>query len=84
MRLEFEPNGWEDVLFWKKTDKKKLAKIMLLLSAIEKSPAQGIGRPELLKHELSGCWSRRIDRKHRIVYKISGDLVVVISCRYHY
>ena len=84
MRLEFDPHAWEDILFWKKTDRKKLAKIMRLLSSIESNPTKGIGKPELLKHELSGCWSRRIDRQHRVVYKIGGEEVLILSCRYHY
>ncbi|MDO8594146.1 MAG: Txe/YoeB family addiction module toxin [bacterium] len=84
MRLEYDPNAWEDLLFWKKTDKKKLARIMLLLASVERTPFVGIGKPEPLKYELSGCWSRRIDRVHRLVYKVSSDAITVISCRYHY
>jgi toxin YoeB len=84
MRLEFDPNAWEDVLFWKKTNRKKLAKIFELLSAIGINPLSGIGKPEQLKYGLSGCWSRRIDKRHRIVYKLSNEAVIILSCRYHY
>ncbi len=84
MRLEFDPNALEDIAFWKKTDKKKLEKIFKLISAIQVNPLLGIGRPEQLKYELSGCWSRRIDKQHRIVYKFSDKVVNVLSCRYHY
>ncbi len=84
MRLEFDPNAWEDLEFWKKTDKNKLAKIFKLLSSISANPLSGIGRPEQLKYELSGCWSRRIDKEHRIVYKFSNGVVIILSCRYHY
>lgn len=84
MRLEFDPHAWADILFWKKTDKKKLQKIARLLSSIEKTLFKGVGKPEPLRYELSGCWSRRIDNEHRIVYKIKNDAAVILSCRYHY
>lgn len=84
MRLEFDQNAWEDILFWKKTDKKKLAKIFKLFSAIESNPLSGVGKPEQLKYELSGCWSKRIDKKHRIVYKIKDNAIIILSCGYHY
>jgi len=84
MRLEFDPHGLEDLLFWKKTDKKKLRRIMNLLASIERTPFTGIGKPESLKYELSGCWSRRIDYKHRLVYKVVKDTIIILSCRYHY
>ena len=84
MRLEFDSSAWKDLLFWKKANKEKLAKTMRLLASVERTPFAGIGKPEPLKHELSGYWSRRIDREHRLGDKISGDAVVVISCRYHY
>lgn len=84
MRLEFDPNAWEDILFWKKADKHKLAKIFKLFIAIESDPFSGIGRPEQLKHELSGCWSRRVDKTNRIVYKVKDDAIIILSCRYHY
>lgn len=84
MRLEFDPHALEDLEFWKQTDRKKLAKIIRLLSSIQETPYRGIGKPEPLRHELSGCWSRRIDKKHRVVYKVAGDAVVILSCRYHY
>ena len=84
MRLEFDSRAWKDLLFLKNANKEKLAKTMHLLAFLERTPFAGIGKPEPLKHELSGYWSRKIDREHRLVYKISGDAVVVISCRYRY
>ena len=83
MRLEFDPNGWEDLQYWKRTDRKKLAKIMRLLASAREHPFEGIGKPEPLQYELSGCWSRRIDKQHRLVYRMEYDAVIVISCRYH-
>ena len=84
MRLEFDPNGWEDLVYWKKTDRKKLNRIILLLAALRQDPFSGIGKPEPLKYELAGCWSRRIDKKHRLVYQVADGTVLIISCRYHY
>ena len=84
MPLVFDPNALEDLRFWIDTDRRKALKIIDLIEAILKSPFEGIGKPEPLKFELSGCWSRRIDQEHRLVYRVDGDDLIVLACRYHY
>ena len=84
MRLEFEKEAWQDIEYWKQTDKNKLKKILTLIISIRNSPFSGIGKPEVLKHEIVGAWSRRIDRANRLVYKVEGDVVKILQCRYHY
>jgi toxin YoeB len=69
---------------WEKADKKIYNKIIELLQAIQTEPFKGIGKPEPLKHQLKGCWSRRINKEHRLVYQITNDAIVVISCKFHY
>lgn len=82
--LEFDPAGFEDLAWWVKTDRKKALQIIKLVEAIQRDPFQGIGQPEPLKHELAGCWSRRIDREHRLVYQVFDDKIRILACRYHY
>lgn len=84
MRLVFDPNALEDLRFWVDTDRRKALKIIDLVEAVLKSPFGGIGKPEPLKFELSGCWSRRIDQEHRLVYRVEGEDLIVLACRYHY
>ena len=84
MRLIFEREAIEDFRFWLETDRKKALKIFDLVKACMSSPFEGIGKPEPLKFGLSGFWSRRIDQEHRLVYKVVGDDLIVIGCRYHY
>lgn len=84
MNLEFSPEALEDLAYWSKNNKNKARKILRLLEEIIKSPFNGIGKPEPLKYSLSGCWSRRIDKEHRLVYKIEDKTIVILSCRYHY
>lgn len=74
----------DDLLFWVKTDHRKASKILKLIEEVARSPFSGVGLPEPLKYNLSGCWSRRIDREHRLVYKVESDKIVILSCRYHY
>jgi len=69
---------------WERTNKKMLRKIAMLLSDSRKNPFAGIGKPEPLKHDLKGCWSRRISKEHRLVYKVTDEGIIVISCKYHY
>ncbi|KEQ00695.1 MULTISPECIES: Txe/YoeB family addiction module toxin [Snodgrassella] len=76
--------GWEDYLYWQKTDKKMLQRINTLIKEICRDPFTGIGNPEPLKHNRSSYWSRRIDKEHRIIYKIVDDSLYIIQCRYHY
>ncbi|MFK8021271.1 MAG: Txe/YoeB family addiction module toxin [Pseudomonadales bacterium] len=84
MKLIFAANAWGDYLYWQKTDKKILKRINMLIKEIMRDPFEGIGKPEPLKHALSGYWSRRINDEHRIVYKIQGDSMLIAQLRYHY
>ena len=82
--LLFTQQAWEDYLFWQQTDKKLLKRINALLKDIDRGGFEGLGKPELLKGDLSGFWSRRIDAEHRLVYRLGMDIVEIISCRGHY
>ena len=84
MKLIFAEKAWEDYLYWQKTDKKILKRINTLIKDIQRDPFEGIGKPEPLKHALSGYWSRRINDEHRIIYKIQQDSLLVAQLRYHY
>jgi toxin YoeB len=84
LKLIFSDYAWEDYLYWQKTDKKILRRTNRLINEITRSPYEGIGKPEPLKHALSGYWSRRINDEHRIVYKITDDAVQIAQLRYHY
>lgn len=83
-RIIFSKIAWEDYSSWQNEDKKTLKKINSLIKDIQSSPFEGIGKPEPLKYDLAGLWSRRIDREHRLVYSIDKDDVLIYSCRYHY
>lgn len=84
MKLIFSEQAWEDYLYWQKTDKQLLKRINALIKDISRSPFEGIGKPEPLKHVLSGYWSRRINDEHRMVYAIEDDSVLIAQLRYHY
>jgi toxin YoeB len=84
MNILFTDDAWEDYLYWQQTDKQTLRKINQLLKEIQRTPFTGIGKPEPLKHQLQGCWSRRIDSEHRLVYEIVDNTLRVIGCRFHY
>ena len=84
MRLVFDPNALEDLRFWMETDRRKALKILDLIEATLKSPFEGIGKPESMKFELAGAWSRRIDLEHRQVYRVEKGELMVLACRYHY
>ena len=84
MNILFTDDAWEDYLYWQQTDKQTLRKINQLLKEIQRTPFTGIGKPESLKHQLQGCWSRRIDSEHRLVYEITDNMLKVIGCRFHY
>ena len=84
MKLIFSENAWEDYLYWQKTDKKVLNRINKLIKDIKQEPFEGVGKPEPLKHNLAGYWSRRINEEHRIVYKVTDDALLVAQLRYHY
>lgn len=83
MILSWAENAWEDYLYWQQTDKKMLKRINTLIKNIKRQPFEGLGDPEPLKHNWAGYWSRRIDREHRLVYKVTGDAIIVVQCRYH-
>lgn len=82
--LVFYPTAWDDYLYWQKTDKKNLNKINELIKDIQRNPFKGLGKPEPLKQNLSGYWSRRINSEHRIVYKVTKDSILIAQLRYHY
>ena len=82
--VSFEAAAWVDYLFWQQNDKQVLRKINALVRDIQRDPFAGIGKPEPLKHNLAGFWSRRITDEHRIVYKIDGDDIMIAQCRHHY
>ncbi|RFM35478.1 Txe/YoeB family addiction module toxin [Chitinophaga silvisoli] len=84
MKLSWDQNGWDDYLYWQKTDKKILKKINELIKDTMRQPFEGLGKPEALKENLTGCWSRRIDQEHRLVYKVLDDAILILQCRYHY
>ncbi len=84
MKLIFSDNAWEDYLCWQKTDKKILRRINTLIKEIKRNPFEGVGKPEPLKHALSGYWSRRINEEHRLAYKVSADSILLAQLRYHY
>ena len=84
MKLIFAENAWDDYLYWQKTDKTILKRINALTKDITREPFEGIGKPEPLKHALSGYWSRRINDEHRIVYKIQDNSLFIAQLRYHY
>lgn len=83
-RVAFEASAFEDFVGWAANDKKTYAKIVALIRDIQRSAFTGLGKPEPLKHDLKGYWSRRITEEHRLVYKVTNDAIIVASCKYHY
>ena len=84
MKISLTPNALDDLRWWLANDRKRAERILALLAEVARTPFEGTGKPEPLKHQLSGCWSRRIDREHRLVYQASDQEVLVIGCRHHY
>ena len=84
MVLTFTENAWDDYTYWQKVDKKMVRKINDLIKSIQRTPFEGIGKPEPLKFDLAGFWSRRIDQEHRLVYQVVENELKIIACRYHY
>ena len=82
--IQWDFDAWEEYLYWQKESKKNLKRINALIKDISRNPFEGIGKPEPLKGVLSGFWSRRIDEKHRLVYSVNDNSVIIISCRGHY
>ncbi len=84
MELAWQTRAWEDYMYWQQTDKKILKRINELIKDCLRHPFSGIGKPEPLKGDLTGFWSRRIDGEHRLVYKATSSSLYIIQCRYHY
>ncbi len=84
MNKLFSENGWADYVSWRSEDRKTLRRINQLIDDIERNGNMGIGKPEALRGDLSGFWSRRINDKDRLIYRIEGDNIIILSCRYHY
>lgn len=84
MNILFHPNAWEDYSYWVQADPKKVKRINALIRDIQRSPFDGIGKPEGLRFDLTGCWSRRIDDEHRLVYRVEEGVLHLLSCRHHY
>ncbi|WP_417909982.1 Txe/YoeB family addiction module toxin [Candidatus Electronema sp. PJ] len=82
--INWHEQAWEDYLYWQGNDKQILKRINALIKDILRNPFSGIGKPELLKHEWSGFWSRRINDEHRLVYTIQDGNLIIAQCRYHY
>lgn len=84
MRIEWAEEAWEDYIYWQQTNKIILKRINALVKDIGRDPFEGIGKPEALKHQLSGFWSRRIDDEHRLVYAVNDGRLQIAQCRHHY
>jgi toxin YoeB len=84
MNVAFTPQAWDEYLYWQRTDPQIVSRIHELIRDIKRNPSTGIGKPEPLRHALQGYWSRRITAEHRIVYKRTGDQVLIAQLRYHY
>ncbi|MCF6301058.1 MAG: Txe/YoeB family addiction module toxin [Proteobacteria bacterium] len=84
MILSWSEGAWEDYLYWQKKDKSLLKRINKLIKDIKRQPFEGVGDPEPLKHNWTGFWSRRINREHRLVYRVTENEIVIVQSRYHY
>ncbi|MCC8466061.1 MULTISPECIES: Txe/YoeB family addiction module toxin [Photorhabdus] len=84
MKVTFSDNAWEDYLYWQQTDRAILKRINKLIKDIKRQPFTGIGKPEPLKHNFTGFWSRRITEEQRLVYSVENDELLIAQCRYHY
>lgn len=84
MNISFEQPAIEHLTYWVQHDRRIAVKILQLINACIRDPYQGVGKPEPLKHQLQGMWSRRIDQEHRLVYYFRDEQIVIVSCRFHY
>jgi len=82
--LEFDVAAFEDLAWWIEQDRSKALRIVNLIKDVQRDPFKGIGKPEPLKHEFKGCWSRRIDQEHRLIYQVTEEKIRVLACKYHY
>ncbi|MCI5140266.1 MAG: Txe/YoeB family addiction module toxin [Candidatus Electrothrix sp. ATG1] len=83
-QLAWTDEAWKDYVYWQSQDRKTLKRINKLIDAVKRDPFRGIGKPEALKENLSGFWSRRVDEANRLVYAVTDQYITIISCRYHY
>lgn len=84
MRVGWDDAAWNEYLWWQGQDRKILKRIHQLIADIQRNGNEGIGKPEPLRHEFAGYWSRRITEEHRLIYRIDGDIVIIAACKYHY
>ena len=84
MRLTWLPNGWNDYLYWQENDRKILQRVNELIRDALRNPFTGIGKPELLRNNLKGWWSRRVTQEHRLIYRVDGESLLIMQCRFHY
>lgn len=84
MRLVWSESAWDEYLWWQRQDRKILKRINLLIQDIVRNGNEDIGKPEPLRYDFAGCWSRRITEEHRLVYKVTNDDILIATCRYHY
>ncbi|WP_368273576.1 Txe/YoeB family addiction module toxin [Enterocloster bolteae] len=84
MNVSFTEIAWEDYTYWQNADRKFAKKINELIKDIKRTPFDGIGKPEGLKYDLAGKWSRRINDEHRLIYQVEGNNLIIYACRYHY
>jgi len=82
--ITFRKKAWDDYLYWQQSDKKVLKRINTLIKDIIRNPFEGVGKPEALRHQYSGFWSRRINDEHRLVYTVIDNELIIVQCRYHY
>jgi toxin YoeB len=83
-KIVFDVQAWEDLTWWIQHDRRVVARVMLLIADIQRDSFSGIGKPELLRHQFAGYWSRRVTEEHRLIYRVVGDEIRIASCRYHY
>ena len=81
--LEFDPAAFDDLAWWIANDRRIALRIVKLVKAIQRDPFEGAGKPEPLRHELAGSWSRRIDGEHRLVYSVTASKIRILACRFH-
>lgn len=84
MKLIFSDEAWEDYLYWQKQDKRMVERVNKLIREVQREPFGGVGKPEPLKHALSGLWSRRITDEHRMVYRVASNALEIVQLRFHY
>ena len=83
-KLFFVDESWEDYLYWLKVDKKLFKRLNQLIKETLRNPFEWLGKPEPLKYKYQGCWSRRINQEHRLIYKVLDNEIIILSCRFHY